>query len=299
MAGRHGRGPDRAWLLPASLAGRLIAALFATLFATSAATAMTSLDDDALREVWGQALVKVEKFQGNGGALGDADKTFTRISLDIEAEILANIDLIELGNYPIPCDTHGPGAVNDACLDQDILFRNVSLGCVEGSGCPETFKLEGPYIEFAYRNDGNSNRRLSGLRIGFDRIDGVLGGEIMAISGDLQGRGEIFGLGVGNGEIHEPRENKLHLYGLGFLDLGEWDLTLAKRLYIENSRNFYVGFQRENVNYPKIGAGPQAVAKPGFWINLQDGVTLDLFDILFQSRVDNCWGGDGSTPCYR
>lgn len=261
---------------------------------------MAELSEAELADVWGQSLLSVEKIQGDGAALGDSDKTFTRINLNIEAEINANIDLIELGHYSIPCHTGGEnGTANRHCLNQDIRFEGVSLGCVEGTDCdggPHNFEIERPYIEFAYKGDGTANKDLIGMRIGFRRLNGWMGGTIFALSGDVYGEGEILGI-PGRGESHAPRSDKIEVYDYSGTYLGEWDLTLLNRLLINNSRNTYFGIQKEDINYPRIGSGPQEVARPGFWVNLQDGVIVNGNDILTGVRMDNCWGGGEQPPC--
>lgn len=292
------------------------------------------LSDDELSEYRGQALFNLAKTVGTGsGGTGDAGVTFTRLSIGASIDVNANIDLIELGNYEIPNSRDGrpnSNMPNPRGLDADIRFRDVSLGClgvsggcVDGSGLVvpglEHLHLEDPYIEFAYKNDGTSKRELIGLRLGFDQVSGWVAGTIDSISGDMEGtcKGGLCGLNSLKGEIHSPRTNYLYVneswsgpQTLGGFHL-EMDLSSLHRLPLGKAstcagsvacaptRNMYLGFQTEPLNYPMLNAsGKQGQAKPGFWINLQDNVLLNTGDVLnaFLGSLpafDNCRGSAG------
>lgn len=261
---------------------RTLLACLLLLPAWGSADTLTPLNDNELSNISGQALVEVLKTIGTGGVTGDAGTTFTRIRLGVKATLNANLGKIELGNYDIPVGTYN--ADNKA---QDILINNATLGCVStGDGaCPvadQYFLVSKPYIEFAYKNDGTPQKELVGLRLGAENVDGWLGGDILSLSGDVKGTGCV--IICGSGEAHDPRGKDLKIVGIITIAY-----TSIHRLQLTNTNNFYIGLQKNNLNYPKVGAGAQAVAKPGFWMNLQDGVTINAADVLTGTRMDNCW----------
>lgn len=273
-----------------------LAALLLALFSPTAfgANAMVLMEDGELSEVTGQALVEVVKTIGNGGSNGDSGLTFTRIRLGVKATLNANIKTIELGNYEVPW-TSDDDRLNSAHVAQDILIQNATLGCVsttdgDCNAADRYFTVTKPYIEFAYKNDGGPNKELVGLRLGAEGVNGWLGGDILALSGDVYGSGCVTFI-CGSGEAHDPRGKSLTAVGVFTIDY-----TAIHRLQLNNTNNFYLGLQKTNVNYPKVGTGPQGVAKPGFWMNLQDGVTIDPADVLTGTRMDNCWKS-GATFC--
>jgi len=263
------------------------------------ANSLVSLVDTELAEVTGQALVEVQKIIGNGADNGDVGLSFTRIRLGIKAEVNANIDLVEMGNYNIPShfnDTNNTGyySTNKDNLDADLRIRNVSLGCLQETGTfggtwscsgnvPEPLRIEKPYIELAYTGDGTANEELVGLRIGFERLDGWLGGDIESISGHLYGES-----GILSAESKAARSASITDGAFGIA----WDLSLLHRLKATNTRNFFFGLQKIAINYPRATGFTQITAQPGFWVNLRDGITVpsgDIANILAAPRLDNCW----------
>lgn len=240
-------------------------------------TTLAEISDAELAEVSGQALIGVQKRIGDGSMNGQSGYTFTRVTIGASIAVNANIELLELGNYPIPSEDGHFWNVDGK--DADIKATNVSFGCIS---CPgeEDMTMENPYVEFAYKNDGSANRRLVGVRIGFDQLNGWLSGNLESLSGNLSGELCFFGsVGCIPGGSHGPRS--ANLTGNVLVDAKiPWEVLHA--LPIGNvgnggpARNFYFGFQTQQLNYPKNGNGPQRTAQPGFWINLEDGLNLTL-----------------------
>lgn len=298
--------------------------LIAHIASPAYATEMAALSDDELSDVTGQALFNLQKIVGaNTELTGQSGYTFTRLSIGAKIELNANIDLIDLGNYDIPYADNKQW--NATGKGSDIRFEDVSLGCLDDSGCTKPdgtpfphFVLEDPYIEFAYKGDGSANRQLVGLRVGFGSASGWLNGTIKSLSGDLEGSCNhlLCGGGLASGEIHDHRQDNLSIYFLGLkvldlnfanlhrLPVGEVsDCALFGGGNCSATKNLYIGFQTEELLYPKIGAGQkQAKAKPGFWINMQDNIILSSNDVLTAAgslfggtlkSFDNCRGSAG------
>ncbi|MZR61835.1 hypothetical protein [Alcanivorax sp. DP30] len=134
--------------------------------------AMTSLDDDELSDITGQALFVSDYVSGVGTNDGDPynEFGFYRMGLDVELAMNANIDKLALG-----C-----GGVNDnLVVGCDIDFDYVSfMGRVgSGPGSPVTsdFKLTRPFVELAVKNDDNPTlRQIAGIKIGSQSADGFV-----------------------------------------------------------------------------------------------------------------------------
>lgn len=241
------------------------------------------LDDLALAETSGQSAIKIEEipidFNNMNGLRADgSDKnlSFTRITVGADIGINANIDRTVIGRRPRN-DVEMPE------LGADVILNNLSLGQItrDSSGNPvmEDLEIRDPYIEIA-RNSANE---LTGLRIGFREATGVLGHDIIALSGDITSKAfvdEIIGLPLGALNLteypfnHATRTNRIStrlqlLGGLSptlTLHLGE-----LGRTRLDQTKNLYLGLQSQAINYPKVGPGAQGTAQPGFWLNLQDG----------------------------
>lgn len=128
--------------------------------------AMTTLDDVELSAVNGQALLVVERFAGSGSGAG---YIFTRMGLDAELALNANINKLQLG-----CGGFNEYIRSNAC---DIDFDYVSLMGRNGSqagAVGSDFKMTRPYIEIATKGSG-STEELVGFRLGSQFTDGYFG----------------------------------------------------------------------------------------------------------------------------
>lgn len=279
-----------------------------------AALPTEEMTDDELSLTVGQALITVEKSYGNqsndstgnvvagyptctlpSGKCGSAGMSFTRIVLDVDAYVNANIDMLELGNYGNGVSSCHASLLG-ACVDtrtsySDIRANELNLGTTS-NGTMQDLHLQDPYIEFAYQGDdgisGNTgNKRLAGIRIGAKSVDGIIGGQFMTLSGDFEGQ-VCLGICV-NATLHGSRQTGicaagglacLNTQALGYLPIGQNGASPAN--------NLYLSVENRNLWWPRFGTGPQGVAQAGYWINLQDGLTANLGSL---SRTPNCWSG--------
>ena len=217
-----------------------------------------------------QSVIDVSEVALGAGTNGaDTDKSFTRVTLGMDIDINANIDRLVLGEGIRQDGIDNSGGTATA----DIDFANISLGTIDSSGNLHDFQITDPYIEFA-RNDSGD---LIGFRLGFNEVNGTLGVDINTLSGDIESVGLLGGFLPVTATSSDVRANTVDA-----LNILPVPLAGFHTLESEGTNNLYLGLQSEAINYPKIGAGPQGTAQAGFWLNLQDGITVpDLnFNII-------------------
>lgn len=118
-----------------------------------------ALSDDELSGISGQALVMMRKTPGTGVSAGS---TFYRVGLDATLDLNLNIAKLQLGCGGI----NGPGQC-------DIDIDNLSL--FGGTGPGSDLRLTRPFIELAFKNDGNgAQRQLAGIRFSAQNMLGVM-----------------------------------------------------------------------------------------------------------------------------
>lgn len=133
--------------------------LFVSILSSSTLYAMTELDDNALSQVEGQALLNLTYNQGvNSGSMQQSNMGFYRLGLAAELSLNANIKKLQLG-----CG----GSKGAGC---DIDIDNIALtgiNPVDGSYVNSDFVLNNPFIEFAIDNPNSAaTRQVAGFRLG-------------------------------------------------------------------------------------------------------------------------------------
>lgn len=258
------------------------------------------INDSDLSNMTGQSAIKIDEIPVDLNNLtgirpdgSDRDQGFTRITIGADIELNASIDRTVIGKRPRPASE-----VEMPELEADVILNNLRLGQVSnnnGNPLLETFDIRDPYIEIAR----NSDNELTGVRLGFKEASGIIGHDIIALSGDITTLAEIDSIGIGNLGLpigafnlseypynHSSRTNRISTE-LGLLGALSPTLTLhlgeLGHTELSGTQNLYLGFQSEEINYPKVGAGPQGTAKPGFWLNLQDGYRAPDLDIALDS----------------
>ncbi|MBB4868095.1 hypothetical protein HNP46_007014 [Pseudomonas nitritireducens] len=161
---------------------RALALLCGGLLACGAQARMQSLDDEELSAISGQgAMLTVD-------ASTYQNYQYTRLSFGADVSLLTNIDQLSLGNYS------RTGANTVSNQPSDILINNFALGRVDNANSADAkvvpFQIQDPYVEFAFQNN-NGVRQLVGARIGFGKAQGDLSGDILSLTGNLQG--QIYG----------------------------------------------------------------------------------------------------------
>ncbi len=179
--------------------------------ASLSSVALEAIPDDELNHYTGQAFITVDASSYSDASLGNYE--FTRVNLGLDIETLSNMDELRIGEFDRSYGADGTAPIVDdnrnivynadgsvAVYDADIIIQNFALGRVDNYNDPENaeivpFKIKDPYIELAYKTDpGNpSIRRIAGVRIGFGQAQGDLSGDLISLTGNLEG--EIRGPG--------------------------------------------------------------------------------------------------------
>ena len=144
---------------------------------TTMTYAMTSLDDQALSKVDGQALLNLEYLQGSNqtDALGvnynQSNIGFYKLGLNAEMELNANIKKLQLG-----CGgSNGAGKC-------DIDIDNLSLSGLPANAnytsderAATSAKITNPFIQFAIKNPTSAaSREVLGFRVSAEKISGLM-----------------------------------------------------------------------------------------------------------------------------
>ena len=161
-------------------AKRLSALLCGSVLSTSCLAALLPLNDGEMSAISGQALLTMD-------ALTYGGFQFTRVNLGAEIDLLTNIEELRMGDF----DRTGlPGLASTQ--PADILINNFALGRVRNANTAnaniEAFKILDPYLEFAFKNNAQGVREVAGLRLGFGRSQGHLSGDIISLTGTMEGK---------------------------------------------------------------------------------------------------------------
>lgn len=139
---------------------KILCGLVSSLLGMSSVNAMTALDDQALSEVDGQALLNLSKSYDSG-----QDINFFKMGLGAVMDLNANIKTLQLG-----CGGDNGGG---AC-DIDISNLALSGKMVDGSRAGTSAQITNPFIELAIKGDSAATREVSGFRLGAESILGLL-----------------------------------------------------------------------------------------------------------------------------
>lgn len=223
------------------------------------------MSDGQLSQVWGQALIDLVNTSTSG-------YDFTRITLNADVSLSANLKNIRLGEYAAarngPTNGYGAGA------DIDIQTLQLGQNALGGSESDRYVRATNPYFEIAYKQSANAaTREVVGMRMGFEGMDGLLGTQIRALSGTLRadltsGSGVINFDSTGAAYMESADGKRWNANGLlstvGSLKLGDASGP---------TRDFFLGVQTQNLVYPTVAGVSSQQAAAGFWLNLRDRVS--------------------------
>jgi hypothetical protein len=229
-------------------------AAFCLLAAGNASAQMRALSDTEMSSVSGQGLFTVSNSSYNGF-------DFTRIGLDADVTLNANLANLRLGEY-----NYGPRNGSGADLDIGAL----RFGRSDASDAQRLVQITNPYFEFVYRNAGIAGQReVVGMRLGFDGISGDIGMKIATLSGamriDAGAAGVIDSmLDAGGGKRWDGTcaGCALSLSQVGGVSAGDANGP---------SRDFWISVLKMPVTF-QAGAGMPALteAQAGVWLNWRD-----------------------------
>jgi hypothetical protein len=146
-------------------------AVFGLLAAGNASAQLRALSDTELSGVSGQGLFSVSNASYNGF-------DFTRIALDADVTLNANLSNVRLGEYNY-APRNGSGA--------DLDISALRFGRSDAGAAQRLVQISNPYFEFVYRDTGTAGQReVIGMRLGFDSISGDIGMKIATLSGAMR-----------------------------------------------------------------------------------------------------------------
>lgn len=139
--------------------------ILSTLLAQTAIAALHELDDEALSQVSGQALLDINKYDHAGN-------NFYRIKMNSLVTTNLNIDRLTL---------YGPNGAGTGSTEH-IDISDLSLsGDINGTsdGNLSSARIRNPYVEFAFAgtttaSNSAADREIIGMRFGADNIDGFM-----------------------------------------------------------------------------------------------------------------------------
>lgn len=187
---------------------------------------------------------------------------FTRIAFGADVTLNANLQNIRLGEYNY-APRNGTGA------DIDIpLFQ---FGRSDGTDAQRLVHITNPYLEFVYRNVGDSaTREVVGLRFGFDTISGDIGLRLATLSGSMLVDGGAAGTLDSRTDPGGGRRWDGSCTGtcLDFSQLGGVRAGDANG----PSRDFWISVLKTGVQFQNPAGMAQMpdMAQPGFWLNWRD-----------------------------
>lgn len=227
-----------------------------TLASGTAAAQMRPMSDNELSTVSGQGLFTVSNSSYNGF-------DFTRIALDADVTLNANLSNLRLGEYTY-APRNGTGA--------DIDIGALQFGRTDGTAAQRLVQITNPYFEFVYKNTGVTNgREIVGMRLGFDGIAGDVGLKIAQLSGSMR-------IDAGAAGIIDSMNDA----GGG----KRWDGTCAGCTPLASvggvtagdangpSRDFWISILKSPVTFqPGTNMPALTEAQAGIWLNWRDKLT--------------------------
>jgi hypothetical protein len=225
--------------------------------ASPAQAQMRALDDSELSKVNGQGLFTVSNSSLNGF-------DFTRISLDADVTLNANLYNLRLGEYSYAA-RNGLGA--------DLDIRALQFGRSDGTASQRLVQVTNPYFEFVFRETGTAGQReVIGMRLGFDGIAGDIGTRIASLSGALRIDAGAAGvidsaLDTGGGKRWDGTcaVCALSLSQVGAVTAGDASGP---------SRDFWISVLKAPVQFASAPGMPALTpAQAGVWLNWRDKLT--------------------------
>lgn len=231
--------------------------LSAVLMAVSVVHAQgVPIDDEALADVWGQAMFTLTNTTDAAQQLD-----FARITLNADIKLATVLGGLQLGQY-----------ARSGVSGTDIDITTLQFG---NAATRSTVAITDPYVEFVYKtvpSDGSTTsgsstiREVVGMRLGFGGLAGTIGMDAKTISGALQ---------VKDAAGHTLADS-LAAGGTGV----RWDASSLSQLALSAgdasgaSKDFFLSVLKSAVTFPtlntSVGTSAALQAQAGFWMNWRD-----------------------------
>ena len=196
------------------------------------------MDDAALSDTWGQALLDLTNTSQGG-------YDFSRLTFNADIDLSMNLSGLKLGT-------------KNGVSDIDITTLN--FGRSDSTAAARTVAISNPYFEWVYSGtSGSADRQVVGMRIGFGSIAGDVGLLMNTVSGSLS----LTSPAVTGTGSQMTTLGGVPLSAIGGITAGNSDGA---------SRDFFLSVLKSAVTYPAANAqmGLSAQAQAGFWLNWTD-----------------------------
>ncbi|NWN91765.1 hypothetical protein HLV39_09725 [Marinobacter adhaerens] len=234
------------------------------------------ITDTAMGNVTGQAFMQVETIPANHNAPDS-----TRMTLNMDVETRVNIDDVQVGQIDGGTDFSARHvALGHIARNDGDQFNGVTYN----AGDVVPFEARQPYIELAEDNQG-----LLGFRMGFGQARGSVSSSTDSFSGNIglqfednsgalhdavlmdsngaQTRKRATHIGISPGDC-TAGTNCAALTELRSVNVGEGSAGFTD--------GFFIGFQREAMEWQKLGGSGAISVGEGVFINLPTNMTVDL-----------------------
>lgn len=274
--------------------GYAVLAVFCLGLAPVAYAELEPISEQRMGEVTGQAFMSIENLPVGTTSSGHE---FTRMTLNMDIETRVNIDNVVVGQI----DGGADFAASDVALGH--IARDGDGAQYDGvtyqAGEAVPFEAYDPYIELAVDPDAlnpdNSVGRLSGFRMGFKQARGSVSSNTTSFSGDIgltindasgnpqqatlfgsdnletSKRATQIGIADANGAC-VPGETCAPLSQLRSLIVGADDGAGGTAF----TDDFFIGFQREGVEWQSPDGANVIQAGQGVFINLPTNMTVEM-----------------------
>ncbi len=247
------------------------------------------ISDDTMGEVTGQAFMQVENIPG-------PTHDFTRMTVGMDVETRVNVDSIKVGEIDGGVDFAAEHlALGHIARTDGEQFNGRSYS----AGDTVHFEAVQPYIELAH--DPAESGRMSGFRMGFAQARGSVSSLTSSFSGNIglkldDGSGNTYDATLFDQNTVATNYRASHIG----IDDGTADcangvncapLTQLQSLIVgeENTdgttgftSDFFIGFQREGVDWQSPDGSTVINAGQGVLINLPTSMTVNMNQLITQ-----------------
>ena len=244
------------------------------------------ISDETMGKVTGQAFMQIDDFQ-------DATHDFTRMTLGLDVETRVNVDNVKVGEIGGGVDFASQHVALGHIARNDGVQYN---GRTYSAGETVHFEAFKPYIELA--NDAGGE--LAGFRMGFGQARGSVSSLTSSFSGDiglkLVSGGQEYDATLFDANTQATKYRASHI-GIddGTADCAQGTncapLTQLRSLYVGEegtdgvtgfTNDFFIGFQREGVEWQSPDGANVINADKGVFINLPTSMKVEMSQLIGQ-----------------
>ena len=249
------------------------------------------VSEETLGEVTGQTFMQIENIRDIPGSPHE----FTRMTLNMDVETRLNVDGVQAGKTDNGVDFAAQHVALGHIARSDGEQFN---GRTYSAGDTVHFEAFKPYIELA---EDPAEGKLSGFRMGFGQARGSVSSLTGSFSGDIglklvDGSGQEFDATLFDGNSQATNYRASHIG----IDDGTADcasgtncapLTHLQSLYVgeegadgvtDFTSDFFIGFQREGVEWQSPDGANVINAGKGVFINLPTSMRVDMSQLATQ-----------------